>query len=57
MATIRSAPPLGRHPDHPQEIEFWADGPNRLHDRFRWTRPDNGQSDGGTDWTVKRLSP
>jgi pyridoxamine 5'-phosphate oxidase len=41
----------------PQEIEFWADGPNRLHDRFRWTRPDNGQSDGGTDWTVKRLSP
>ena len=37
----------------PQEIEFWADGPNRLHDRFRWTRPAPGQG----DWTVRRLSP
>ena len=34
----------------PQEIEFWADGANRLHDRFRWTRNENG-------WTVARLSP
>ena len=22
----------------PVEIEFWADGAHRLHDRFRWTR-------------------
>ena len=37
----------------PVEIEFWADGANRLHDRFRWTRvkPD------ATDWTVQRLHP
>ena len=37
----------------PVEIEFWADGANRLHDRFRWTRmtPDSDS------WTVQRLSP
>ena len=36
----------------PVEIEFWADGPFRLHDRFRWERP-------GPDgpWQVTRLSP
>ena len=37
----------------PQEIEFWADGPNRLHDRFRWTRPAPRTG----DWIVRRLSP
>jgi pyridoxamine 5'-phosphate oxidase len=36
----------------PVEIEFWADGEFRLHDRFRWTRPDPG-----ADWQVSRLSP
>jgi len=37
----------------PVEIEFWADGANRLHDRFRWTRmkPDTDA------WTVQRLNP
>ncbi|NDR56490.1 pyridoxamine 5'-phosphate oxidase [Aliiruegeria sabulilitoris] len=35
----------------PVEIEFWADGAFRLHDRFRWS--DDGQ--GG--WRVERLSP
>lgn len=35
----------------PQELEFWADGAHRLHDRFRWTR----SSDGG--WRVNRLYP
>jgi pyridoxamine 5'-phosphate oxidase len=36
----------------PVEIEFWADGAHRLHDRFRWTRE-------GADalWSVVRLSP
>jgi pyridoxamine 5'-phosphate oxidase len=34
----------------PVEIEFWADGANRLHDRFRWTRAGDG-------WEVVRLSP
>lgn len=36
----------------PTEIEFWADGAFRLHDRFRWSRPDLG-----SDWGVVRLSP
>ncbi len=36
----------------PVEIEFWADGPHRLHDRFRWTR-----AAPGAPWQVSRLSP
>ncbi|MBA4325225.1 MAG: pyridoxamine 5'-phosphate oxidase [Rhodobacter sp.] len=36
----------------PVEIEFWADGAFRLHDRFRWYR--TGVSD---DWSVTRLNP
>ena len=36
----------------PVEIEFWADGAFRLHDRFRWTRNDPSQN-----WTVTRLNP
>ena len=36
----------------PVEIEFWADGAHRLHDRFRWTR-----DGGGSPWSVVRLSP
>ena len=35
----------------PLEIEFWADGKHRLHDRFRFT-PD---SKGG--WDIQRLNP
>jgi pyridoxamine 5'-phosphate oxidase len=36
----------------PTEIEFWADGAHRLHDRFVWTRRDPGAA-----WRVQRLSP
>ena len=36
----------------PLEIEFWADGQFRLHDRFRWTRSAND-----TPWEVIRLNP
>ena len=37
----------------PVEIEFWADGDFRLHDRFRWTRakPD------AREWKAERLNP
>lgn len=36
----------------PVEIEFWADGAFRLHDRFRWTRA------GLTEpWEIMRLNP
>lgn len=36
----------------PLEIEFWADGAFRLHDRFRWSRevPENA-------WEITRLNP
>lgn len=37
---------------HPLEVEFWADGTFRLHDRFRWQR----QSVAG-GWSITRLSP
>ncbi len=36
----------------PTEIEFWADGAHRLHDRFRWTR--RGEN---APWQVERLNP
>ncbi len=36
----------------PTEIEFWADGAFRLHDRFRWRREGPGAA-----WRVERLSP
>ncbi len=35
----------------PREIDFWQGRPNRLHDRFRYSK----QSDGR--WLVERLSP
>ncbi len=36
----------------PTEIEFWADGAFRLHDRFRWKRNEPGSA-----WHVERLNP
>jgi pyridoxamine 5'-phosphate oxidase len=36
----------------PLEIEFWADGAFRLHDRFQWRR---AQLDSA--WEIRRLSP
>lgn len=36
----------------PLEIEFWADGEFRLHDRFVWRR-----NDFISDWTITRLNP
>lgn len=36
----------------PLEIEFWADGEFRLHDRFRWSRSAIDEP-----WDVQRLNP
>ncbi|KEP69258.1 pyridoxamine 5'-phosphate oxidase [Thioclava sp. BHET1] len=36
----------------PLEIEFWADGAFRLHDRFRWSRSTLAEP-----WEVTRLNP
>ena len=53
LGTNPPRPPFwGGYRLRPIEIEFWADGPFRLHDRFRWTRPDFESA-----WSVARLSP
>lgn len=36
----------------PVEMEFWADGAFRLHDRFRWRRVTQSG-----EWTIDRLNP
>ena len=36
----------------PLEIEFWADGAFRLHDRFRWRRSSIDEN-----WEIHRLNP
>jgi len=36
----------------PAEIEFWADGAHRLHDRFQWRKSKEGET-----WAVTRLNP
>ena len=36
----------------PLEMEFWADGAFRLHDRFRWVRQDVD-----AEWEISRLNP
>jgi len=36
----------------PVEIEFWADGEARLHDRFQWRR-----ADPQAPWVINRLNP
>lgn len=51
--TNPSRPPFwGGYRITPVEIEFWADGAFRLHDRFRWRREKPGSV-----WHVTRLSP
>ena len=55
--TARHGPSPARPPHwggfriRPVEMEFWADGAFRLHDRFRWTRGGPGE------WSVARLNP
>jgi pyridoxamine 5'-phosphate oxidase len=36
----------------PLEMEFWADGAFRLHDRFRWSRQAIDY-----EWEISRLNP
>ena len=36
----------------PLEIEFWADGEFRLHDRFQWRKQNPG-----APWSISRLNP
>jgi pyridoxamine 5'-phosphate oxidase len=48
----RRPPHWGGFRLRPLEIEFWADGTFRLHDRFRWTRREIGDA-----WNISRLNP
>ena len=44
----------------PVEIEFWADGAYRLHDRFRWTRSEAAARTPQPEpasWSTQRLNP
>jgi pyridoxamine 5'-phosphate oxidase len=53
QGTDPARPPFwGGYRIRPVEMEFWADGPFRLHDRFRWTRAVPGDA-----WDIQRLSP
>jgi len=48
-----SRPPFwGGYRITPVEMEFWADGEFRLHDRFQWRR-----ADADAAWDIRRLSP
>jgi pyridoxamine 5'-phosphate oxidase len=35
----------------PERIEFWQGRPSRLHDRFSYSRGEDG------DWQIERLAP
>jgi pyridoxamine 5'-phosphate oxidase len=35
----------------PEQMDFWQGRPNRLHDRFRYTRRPDGT------WQIDRLAP
>ncbi|MGW5676049.1 pyridoxamine 5'-phosphate oxidase [Streptomyces sp. NPDC003860] len=41
----------------PQTVEFWQGHQDRLHDRLRYVRIDEGESGGGEGWRVERLAP
>jgi len=50
-------PHWGGYVVRPMQVEFWQGRPNRLHDRLRYRRPDEGNTDEGSPWTLERLAP
>ena len=48
---IKLPPHWGGYRIIPETIEFWQGRANRLHDRFRYTRQDDGS------WMIERLAP
>jgi len=51
--TVPRPPHWGGFRVVPESVEFWQGRPDRLHDRFRYTR-DQGRPEG---WSLERLSP
>lgn len=49
-ADVPRPPHWGGYRVRPDTVEFWQGRPNRLHDRFRYTRD-------GEQWSVVRLAP
>ena len=49
--TIPLPPHWGGYRVSPDTMEFWQGRPNRLHDRFRYTRQPDGH------WLIERLAP
>jgi pyridoxamine 5'-phosphate oxidase len=47
---VERPPHWGGYRLRPQTIEFWQQGPGRLHDRFSYSREGDG-------WKIERLSP
>lgn len=48
---VPTPPNWGGYVLNPERIEFWQGRPNRLHDRFRYTRTASGE------WLIERLAP
>ncbi|GAB97861.1 pyridoxamine 5'-phosphate oxidase [Kineosphaera limosa] len=42
---------------HPQEVEFWAGRPDRLHDRIRYAAASPADLDDAAAWSTTRLQP
>lgn len=51
---VHRPPYWGGYALAPDSIEFWQARRNRLHDRLRYTRDNNGGDDG---WQLERLAP
>jgi pyridoxamine 5'-phosphate oxidase len=51
MNDVPLPPNWGGYVLRPSRIEFWQGRPNRLHDRFRYSRQP------GNSWKIERLSP
>jgi pyridoxamine 5'-phosphate oxidase len=48
---VTAPPHWGGYVLAPHRIEFWQGRPNRLHDRFQYSKEPNGS------WCIERLSP